>query len=137
MIRAKLAGFIAIAAMAITAPAPAYAEWIVVSSTASGTTYAMDPERIKKTGNIVRFWIKGDHSQDASERARSSMSMIAINCSAMTAKTTSRITYDAQGGIITSREYPDYGGGVGYSAIVPDSVMETFSMVVCTEGVGE
>ena len=40
---------------------PAYAKWTKVDENASGTTFYVDYERIRKHGGYVYFWLLGDY----------------------------------------------------------------------------
>ena len=117
-------------------PSSAEAEWFRVSTSNQGSVYSIDPDRLKTVGGRRQVWMKGDHARNRGERARSSMTLLSYDCSAATVKALAESSYDSFGKTITSRSFPDYG--VGYQPIVPETVAETISKIVCrTNGEGE
>lgn len=117
----------------VLATQPAAAEWITVFTTQSGTTLALDSTRIRQVGGKRQIWVKSDHSRDPSERARSSMTMYSVDCTANTYRTLARTSYDSYGKVINSQTRSDYGSGIGYDPITPETIMEGIARVACAE----
>lgn len=121
---AALAGIVAWAA-------PAEADWYPVAKGTSGTVWYLDPARIKNISGKLQVWAKLDGREDPSVKWRESKELLSIDCSANTSRTLSDIEYDSYGKIIASHNYPDYGYGIGYEPIVPETVMESVARVAC------
>jgi hypothetical protein len=119
----SLAAFAAIAAWAV----PAQADWYAVAKGTNGTVWYLDPARIKAVSGKVQVWAKLDASEDASVKWRETKELISIDCTANTSRVLSDIEYDSYGKIISSRNATDYGYGIGYDPIVPDTVLEAVS----------
>ncbi len=130
----RLIGVVA-AAIVPHADSIARAEWRPVTSAANGTVYSVDPERVRTVNGRRQVWMKGDHSRNRAERARSSMTLVSIDCSASTIRTLADNKYDSYGKTISTRTNPDYG--VGYDPIAPETVAEDVANLVCREGGGE
>lgn len=113
---------------------PAHAEWVSIGSATNGTEWFMDWNRIKTLGGKKQAWIQMDHSKNRSVTWRRSLQLMSFDCSASTYRTLSFIAYDAYGKVVTSKSYPDYGYGVGYDPLVPESMAESASLVACADG---
>lgn len=113
---------------------PAHAEWVSIGSATNGTEWFMDWNRIKTVGNKKQAWVQLDHSKNRSVSWRKSLHLISFDCAASTYKTLSAISYDAYGKVVTSKNYPDYGYGVGYDPLVPETMAESASSVACLSG---
>jgi hypothetical protein len=121
----------AVAALMLAAPTVAWAEWHRVTTSSKGSIYSVDPERVRTIGGRRQVWMKGDHGRNPTEKARSSMTSLSIDCSASTIKTLSDSRYDSFGKTISSRSFPDYG--VGYEPITPETIAEGVAKAVCFE----
>lgn len=117
------------AAIVFNAAAVTHAEWSPLTSASDGTVYSIDPDRVRTVGGRRQVWLKGDHSQDRTERARSSMTLLSIDCSASTIRTLVENKYDSYGKTISSRSNTDYG--VGYNPITPETIGEDVARSVC------
>jgi len=117
------------AAILLQAGSIAHAEWRPVTSAADGTVYSIDPERIRTVGGRRQVWMKGDHSRDRTERARSLMTLVSIDCSASTIRTLADNKYDSYGKTISTRTNPDYG--IGYNPITPETIAENVAKLAC------
>jgi hypothetical protein len=105
-----------------------------VTSAANGTVYSVNSERVRTVNGRRQVWMKGDHSRNRAERARSSMTLVSIDCSASTIRTLADNKYDSYGKTISTRTNPEYG--VGYDPIAPETVAEDVNLV-CRQGGGE
>lgn len=117
------------AAILLHAGSIAHAEWRPVTSAADGTVYSIDPERIRTVGGRRQVWMKGDHSRGRTERTRSSMTLVSIDCSASTIRMLAENKYDSYGKTISTRTNPDYG--IGYNPITPETIAEDVAKLVC------
>jgi len=86
---------------------------------------------VKKVAGHKQVWLKGDHGRNRTEKARSSMTLLSIDCATSTIKTLADSRYDSFGKTISSRTFPDYGGG--YDPITPETIAEAVAKVVCPE----
>jgi hypothetical protein len=120
-----------VAALMLAAPTVAWAEWHRVTTSSEVSIYSVDPERVRTIGGRRQVWMKGDHGRNRTEKARSSMTLLSIDCSASTIKTLSDSRYDSFGKTISSRSFPDYG--VGYEPITPETIAEGVAKAVCSE----
>ena len=114
--------------------APAHAEWVSIGSGTNGTEWFMDWNRIKSVGGKKQAWVQLDHSKNRSVSWRKSLQLMSFDCSASTYRTLSVIAYDAYGKVVTSKNYSDYGYGVGYDPLVPESMAESVSSIACLPG---
>ena len=103
-------------------PMSAHAEWYRLTTSSNGSVFSVDPERVKTVGGRRQVWLTGDHGWKRMEKARSSMTLLSIDCSASTIKMLSDSKYDSFGKTISSRTFPDYG--VGYEPITPETIAE-------------
>lgn len=115
----------------LASPTISHAEWYRVTTSSDGSVYSVDPERVKAVGGRRHVWLKGDHGRNRTEKARSSMTLLSIDCSASAIKTLSDSRYDSFGKTILSRTFPDYG--VGYEPITPETIAEGVAQAVCPE----
>lgn len=111
--------------------AEASAEWFPVSTSVRGAVWYMDAERVKIVDKNVQAWVKIDYSKDASVGWRETKELVSFDCPAGKYRTLSYINYDSYGKVVSSHSFSDYGYGIGYDAIVPDSVIESASKVAC------
>jgi len=123
------------AALILGTSSVACAEWSRVTTSSDGSIYSFDPERVKTAGARRQVWLKGDHGRNRTEKARSSMTLLSIDCSAATIKTIADSRYDSFGKTISSRTFPDYG--VGYEPITPETIAEAVAIVVCPREGGD
>ncbi len=105
------------------------AEWFRVTTSGDGSVYFVDPERVKAVGKHRQVWLKGDHGRNRTEKARSSMTLLSVDCAASTMKLLADSKYDSFGKTISSRTFPDYG--VGYEPITPETIGEAVARTVC------
>jgi len=96
-----------------------------------GSVYFVDPDRIKFVDGKYHVWIKGDHSRDRGERARTTMMMVSINCNASSMRMLSVTSYDSYGKVIQSQNQPDYDSG--YEPITPDTMVDTLAAPLCSK----
>lgn len=122
---------IVMAVSAMATSSVGHAEWFRVTTSSDGSAYSVDPERVKTVGTRRQVWLKGDHGRNRIEKARSSMTLLSIDCSASTMKTLADTRYDSFGKTISSRSFPDYG--VGYEPITPETIGEAVARTVCPE----
>lgn len=127
----KLYAGIAASIFAFGVPASVRAEWVRVTASSEGSVYYFDPERVKTMGVRKQVWLKGDHARNRTEKARSSMTLFSIDCSASTIKTLADSRYDSFGKTISSQTFPDYGLSVGYNQITPETIAEAIAKTVC------
>lgn len=130
----KLSAGIAASIFTFGMPTAVRAEWLRVTSSSDGSVYFIDPERVKATGVRRQVWLKGDHGRNRTEKARSSMTLFSIDCSASTIKTLADSRYDSFGKTISSQTFPDYGFSVGYNPITPETIAEAVAKTVCPTG---
>lgn len=123
---------LALSALMLCVATAAEAEWYRVTTSSDDSVYFVDPERVKVVGGHRQAWMKGDHSRNRTEKARSSMTLLSIDCAASTIKTLSDSRYDSFGKTIASRTFPDYG--VGYQPITPETIAEAVAKAVCPDG---
>lgn len=117
-----------LAAFAATGQA-ARAEWDARIDADGGSTYFLDRTRTRADGDRRQVWLKGDHSHDRSERSRSSMTLVSIDCRSMSTVTLSWTSYSPEGRPLASVEAAD--DGTGYQPIVPESVVDRVAATVC------
>jgi hypothetical protein len=111
----------------------AHAEWMRLITSRGGAVWYMDPDRIKKVGGKTQAWVKIDHTSDRSVSWRETLQMISFDCPGQKYRMLSYVAYDTYGKTVGSKNQPDYGYGVGYDPIIPDSVMESVAEVACYE----
>ena len=129
----KLAKFV-LTAVTLATCQPAHAEWYELITSESGSKFSLDPSRIKTVGERRHVWVKADHSRDAAVQARSSMTLYSIDCEKTSYRKLSSIRYDSYGKIMSSNSYPDYVSDVGYEPIVPETIMDGISRLICGAG---
>ncbi len=128
-------GAAAAAAIAMNVATATHAEWSPLTSASDGTVYSIDPDRVRTVSGRRQVWLKGDHSRDRTERARSSMTLLSIDCSASTIRTLVENKYDSYGKTISSRTNTDYG--IGYNPITPETIGEDVAKSVCPGEAGQ
>lgn len=121
----------AVACVALASAGAAHAEWVKVGTSGSGAVWSMDAARIRTVGGHRQAWVQIDYSQDRSVAYRRSINLFSLDCSARTSRLLSYVTYDSYGKLINSETQPDYGSGVGYDPVVPDSMGEAVLTVAC------
>ena len=117
--------------LALLVPMPARAEWIEVAESTNHSTWWMDGSRVKLLNGKVHAWVKIDSSHDRTVKWSESKQLVSFDCSAEKSRTLSVIRYDSYGKVVSSDTYPDYGYGVGYDPVVPDTVLETVEKLAC------
>lgn len=111
--------------------APAAAEWIPIGTSVNEATWLMDADRVKVVSGKVQAWIKVDHSKDRTVTWRESKRLISFDCNADKFRMLSFVNYDSYGKVVASKNYSDYGYGIGYEPVIPDSMIETASKLAC------
>jgi hypothetical protein len=105
------------------------ASWLEVGISTTGTKVAVDVESIRRDGGKVSVWVKYDYTKNASIKAREAKRLMKYDCDAQTATTLSLVSYDAQGGVISSEtrafSVPE--------PVVPESVGEAIMQVACAD----
>lgn len=91
------------AILLIGAAQSAAAEWSEASTASSGTTFSFDSAHVEILGGDRQVCPKADLSRDASERARSSMTLVSIDCNGSTMRRLSRVRHDNHGKTISSQ----------------------------------
>ncbi len=119
----------AVAMSAVAMASASHAEWFRVTTSSDGSIYSIDPERVRTVGGRKQVWLKGDHGRNRTEKARSSMTLLSIDCATSTMKLLADSKYDSFGKTISSRTFPDYG--VGYEPITPETIGEAVAGTVC------
>ena len=109
------------------------AEWNSTIAAGGGSVYMTDRTRMRIEGVRRQVWLKGDHSRDRAEPSRSSMTLVGIDCAAMTTATLSWTTYAADGTVTGSQETPDGGSSAGYEPIVPETVIARVAEIACRQ----
>lgn len=119
----------AVAMFGLATASISHAGWFRVTTSSDGSIYSVDPERVRTVGGRRQVWLKGDHGSNRTEKARSSMTLLSVDCAASTMKTLADSRYDSFGKTISSRTFPDYG--VGYEPITPETIGEAVARTVC------
>jgi len=86
---------------------------------------------VKLVDGKVQAWVKIDSKRDRTVTWSESKELLSFDCSAEKSRILSLIKYDSYGKIVSSNTAPDYGYGIGYDPVVPDSVLETVEKVAC------
>jgi len=104
-------------------------EWLLVTTDSQKAAWYIQLSSDLKLANqpksYRKFWMKIDFSKVASEAARESKALIAVNCNADTFETLSQTWYMPNGQIEQTRSYPS-------QPIIPESVAATMAKRVCS-----
>ena len=57
---ASLFGFGSLITLLFLSSVPAYARWVAVGESNSGATVYVDPDTIRRKGDLVKLWVLGD-----------------------------------------------------------------------------
>lgn len=108
-------------------------EWIEITTSQSGSVYTVDPEQIRVGEETSTAWMKIDHSNDRTERARYSMVFLRINCAERTYRELTRVSYRADGSTLKQSSQPDMHVYVAslYEPAVPGSVGYRLVTTIC------
>lgn len=110
----------------------ASAEWMLIDSTNSGSKMYIDPDRVEKSGERVRAWVKIDAKNDASVKYRESKILYSFICTSKKSRVLAYSDYDSYGKTISSRTYPDFTySDSGYDYLIPDSIGEEVMQFAC------
>lgn len=113
--------------LSVATPAIA-ATWVRVASDNLGAVYYIDSESIRRTGDIVRYWLRVDYSNDATIAWRETKSYYKADCAAWTLLELQQTNYDARGFVVGSQAWSDYGA---MRQIIPDSTGEAAAEYAC------
>jgi hypothetical protein len=118
-------------AAAVLTPLEASAEWMDIGTSINESVWSIDPARVKVVGGKVHAWVKVDASKDRTVTWRESKRLFSLDCSEDKFRMLSYVNYDSYGKIVSSNSYSDYGYGVGYDPIIPDSMVESVAKLAC------
>ena len=121
--------FLALAATIV--PSGAHAEWMRIGSSTSGSVWYLDPARVKSVGGKPQAWIQVDSSKDKSVSWRRALQLISFDCDSQKYRLLSYVDYDSYGKVIASNNFTDYGYGIGYEPIIPETMVEDVARLVC------
>lgn len=124
--------WIAAISLLVFSSSSAYAEWYKLGTSSTGTDWYMDPTRVTVVNSTVQAWVKAEGIRDRTVKWSESKQLWSFNCSQHTMKVLSTVYYDNYGKVLSSNNFPDYGYGVGYEPIVPDTLGEAFEKAACT-----
>lgn len=110
---------------------PAQAEWMKIGRSTTSSDWSMDPERMKVVGGRVQAWVRIDASHDRSVNFSEAKQLFSFDCAADKFRVLSIVQYDSYGKTIKSQNVPDYGYGIGYQPVVPDTMVETLERLAC------
>lgn len=117
-------GVIALGAF-FTAPTPALAQdrWVLVGSTGDTDTY-VDRSTIRRTGNVVRYWLKREYQNDAMKRSQARV-LTEIDCDQGRIRYLQIAYYFLDG---TNDSKP---GGAVWEFVAPDTIADGQLRFVC------
>ncbi len=122
--------FFVVATFAICSPV--HAEWLRLAESTIGQVWYVDPLRVKAVSGKTQAWVKIDHSKDRSVSYRHTMNLFSFECATEKYRMLSTAAYDSYGKVVFSRSAPDYGYGVGYESVIPDTMTESVFKLVCS-----
>lgn len=107
------------------------AAWHPIGTDLTSTVWHIRGKDLKQPAmGTYRVWAKQDHRRDKTVSARSSMSLVEIDCHGETIALLQRITYDREHRMLSSAA--DESAADRPVAIVPESVAEAVHRAVCT-----
>lgn len=130
-VRGMRLGLVFCGALALMSSAPAAADWYKVATSSSNSVWYMDPARVTVDGQKVQAWVRIDGSHDSSVKWSEMKQLLSFDCAGQKVRVLSTITYDTYGKVLSNSSTPDYGYGIGYDPIVPDSMGEDIERLAC------
>lgn len=116
-----------------TAPTPP--DWIVITTSASGSRLSVRKGSITAGDTAPKVWIRTDLSKVAPDGSSYLLQRIQFSCSYETIRTLSVISYRADGTVVESDHIPAYDQKD--EPVIPDSVAYRLAAVVCPIARGE
>lgn len=120
--------------MILEAPNPP-AEWVVIVTSASGSKLSVRKDSIKVGDLTPKVWIRSDFSKTTSDGAAYYLQRISFSCTTETFRTLNITSYRADGTLVSNDATPTYEQKD--EPLIPDSVIERLSAVICAVAKGE
>ena len=119
--------------MAATALVQAGNQWQQITVSSSGTRWLVRENDRRNEDNLNPVvWVSLDYSGDRTVAQRSAKRRFAIDCAAATYQMLANIEYDANGSVVSSRNYP--ANRFAHEPIAPETVTEALAQAVCPTG---
>lgn len=98
----EAAALLGVMSLALVPIAPAFAaNWVYLAESTSNAVYYYDSETIRRSGNQVTVWVKGDHSRDKTVKMRESKARYRYDCAERTSTLLQLVDYYPDGKIET------------------------------------
>jgi hypothetical protein len=123
----KLGAFVLMCCLSMANPAFA-TTWIRVASDRLGAVYYVDADSIRRTGNIVRYWLRVDYTNDRTIAWRETKSFYKVDCESWTHALIQSTRYDAQGSVVGTDTFSEYAA---MSQMIPETTGEAAAEYAC------
>ncbi len=100
--------------------------WVVYSSTNAGTIYYFSITSEKIYSDHIEVWVKGDHSKDRTRKARTSKILYEVKCDGQIIRDLLSFTYDTNGSVLSSFEYPGTA-----QRVIPETIGSALHEEMC------